>query len=159
MFCDYWKMATRLEVPNERDRLHRANVHARYSADSKHYVNSTGWIDGCAWFRSVAEHGTGMPFFLSEMFDGSVMNFRIALSRGELVLVRLNEVDDWIGQMTGVRPTTRRRVSSVDRPRAVTDAVEDARVLIEELAERDWEYDQAADEYFMMRDAGQPFVA
>lgn len=158
MFCDYWKMATVLEVANERDRSHRAHVHARYRADSKCYVNSAGGIDGCAWFRSVAEHGTGMPFFLCEMFDGSVTNFRVALAKGELSLVRIHEIDDWVNQMTGVRPTTRRRVSRDNRPRAVSAALEDAKVLIDELAERDWEYDQAADEYFMMRDCGQPFV-
>lgn len=157
MFCDYWKMAT-MEVVGESHESHGARVHGRYREDGKHYMDSAGRIDGCAWLRSVAEHGTGMPFFLHEMFDGSVTGFRVALATGELALVRLDEVDDWIGQMTGVRPTTRARVSSTNRPREVAAALEDATALIDELAERDWEYDQAADEYFMMRDCGQPFV-
>lgn len=155
MFCDYWVQAMAedshphgLEEPQQ----HRRRIRERYRIDSMNYVDRSGRIDSRAWFRSYAHHRTGMPFSMVEMFDGSVTSLRLALRAGALTMLQMSDIDPWLRDLTGCSHVVRRRTSVDRRPPAVVAALEDAREIIDALAETDWAFDQAADEHLSIGD-------
>lgn len=153
IFCDYWVQAMLLDSTqhmSEALRLHHYRIREQYRIDSEQYVDRHGRIDAIAWFRSYARHGAGMPFTMGEMFDGSVTSLRLALQSGDLTLLRMRDIDPWLRDLTGCSHVQRRRTSADKRPAAVVTALEEARDIIDALAETDWTYDQAADEHLSM---------
>lgn len=157
MFKDYWRMAFGggyglAATP------HEERVIARYRADSQAYVDGSGMIDGNAWFRAFSSFGTGMPFSMADVFDGSVMNLRLSLASGDMNVVQTEKMDDWLGALTGVDHVVHRRVSG-SAPENVLVALDEARHFVDQLAERDWTYDQAVDEYELMSRLGRRFRA
>jgi hypothetical protein len=153
MFCDYWVQAMdarQAPAGSQIKQRHRASIRERYRIDSEQYVDRHGRIDAIAWFRSYAQHGVGMPFTMGQMFDGSVTSLRLALQSGDLTLLRMRDIDPWLRDLTGCSHVQRRRTSADKRPAAVVTALEEARDIIDALAETDWTYDQAADEHLRM---------
>jgi hypothetical protein len=157
MFTDYWRMAFSggydlATTP------HEERVIARYRADSQAYIDASGKIDGNAWFRAFSSFGTGMPFSMADVFDGSVMNLRLSLASGDMNLVPTEKMDDWLRALTGIEDVVRGRVSG-SMPENVLLALDEAQDFVDQLAERDWIFDQAVDEYELMSRLGRRFRA
>lgn len=157
MFKDYWRMALGGGYENDAPQ-HQARIMARYREDSQAYLDGSGRIDGQAWFRAFSTFGSGMAFSMAEVFDGSAMNLRLALANGEMKVVETGRMDDWLRALTGAGEVAHGRVSGPP-PENVRLALEEARGLVDQLAERDWMYDQAVDEYQMMSRLGRRFRA
>lgn len=158
MFKDYWRMALRARTAEGQGTPHHKRIAARYRADSEAYLDDTGRIDARAWFSAFSSFGAGMPFSMAEVFDASVMNLRLSLANGEMNIVQTEKMDDWLRALTGVDHVVRGRVSG-SMPDNVVRALDEARDLIDDLAERDWMYDQAVDEYELMSRLGRRFCA
>jgi hypothetical protein len=157
LFCDYWNQA--LSYNSEFDPLNSegGSLTEFYKKDSEYYLDEKRHINGRDWFRSFMANGSGFPFSMEDIFDGSVMNFRYALAEGEIHLTKTGNIDSFLSMLTGSEKIERKRVSNKNRPESVVAALSDARDIIDELVERDWAYDQVADEYFTIMESGQKF--
>lgn len=156
MFCDYWVQAMASDSAGdgfEQPTQHLRRIQERYRIDSASYVDRDGRIDSHAWFRSYARNGAGIPFSMAEMFDGSVTSLSLALRSGALTMLRMSDIDPWLRDLAGCSHVPRRRTSVDRRPPAVVAALEDAREIIDALAETDWAFDQVADEHLSLGDA------
>lgn len=159
MFADYWTQVGVAEdrMPSDRPlTAHRGRLLTQYRNDAVHYRRSDGSIDGRAWFRAFAEHGGGVPFFLTEVFDGSLDRFRSELDSGVLQLVRTSDVGRFVTELTGDEASEPVRRSRSDLDPAIAPALAEASDLIDDLARRDAAFDtviaeRLADETFLPR--------
>lgn len=148
MFRDYWtqvRIAAEHAAKQVQLSAHRAVVVQQYADDSRHYLRDNNSIDGRAWFRAFAEHGTGgAPFFMSDFFSDPAQA-REAIESGNLTLFPTASLDALLTDICGVAPPRRSRVSSPAHPEAVAAALSDAADLIEDLARRDDGYSWMTD--------------
>ncbi len=145
VFTDYWTQVGKAKSPFHRDKFrsrHRARVLTQYRQDSKHYLKD-GTIDGHGFFLAFEEHGPGIPFFLSEIFD-SPTQFENALSDRDIFPVPTRNLDLHLSRLAGEDRVMSNRVSQTPSP-AVTEALRDAHDIIERLASRDDAFDKLLD--------------
>ncbi len=152
VFRDYWTQVDTITKLMSQENLQLPDIdgnpsapHVRavregYLEDSKHYIDDNGVINGRAWFSAFGEHGAGVPFYLSEVFNDDPKRFRKLVKSGTLRVVATRDVDSLTKELTGeVRPRKRK---SIDRNPAVEQAIIDASDIIDELALRDAEFDR-----------------
>ncbi len=87
-----------------------------------------------------------MPFFLTEVFGGSVDRFRAELDSGVLQLVRTSDVSRFTRDLTGTGVDQQRR-SRADLDPAIAPAIEEAADIIDALARRDAVFDAVIAEH------------
>lgn len=143
MFRDYWEQVGRGELYASGEAVartqHVKNVALNYLADSAHYRDESGAINGVDWFNAFTLTRGGLFFLLDDVFDRQPELLETALSTGRLLPVPTRELDGYLRNLSGSEPV-RRRVSSEPSP-AITAAIHDARDLIDELAAIDRPYD------------------
>lgn len=141
MFMDYWTQVSRIQSPSDIDlKPHVERMLQAYEQDAKHYLDESGYLNGIAWFRAFAEHGGGVPFFLSEVFE-SPDELAAEVASGRLEVIPTREIDNVISNLTGINEIKRQRVSTMNDNEAVLNAIAEAGELIESLAARDTEYE------------------
>lgn len=141
MFTDYWMRVAEAEKVERGAPVepHRRPVLSGYRADAVHYRDPDGAIDGRAWFTAFAAHGSGMPFFLDEVF-GTPHRLRRLLDRGAVVAIPTTGVDALMAER-GLE-NVRQRVSTNRDDPPVRDALAASADLVDELARRDADYDR-----------------
>ncbi len=146
-FRDYWSQVDEAKERKERERgkpinsesRHTKNKQFKYLEDSRHYEDEEGNIDGVAWFTAFREHGSGVPFFIDDVFDGNFKLFKKQTNNERLRLYPTSNVDQLTLEITQkVQPRT--RVSNTPT-RAILQAIEDASEIIDELSLRDAKFD------------------
>lgn len=148
MFTDYWTQVFTAERYHSGEidlTTHRLNVVSRYLRDSAHYRDGRV-IDGKAWFRAFRVYGAGVPFLLSEVFDGSTSLFRDALESGALRVIPSSQLDEFLFELTG-RETFRRSRVSVSLSTSLRNALEEASSLIDEIVDKEAPYDHIIAEH------------
>ena len=144
IFTDYWTQVAEAErAADDRSALtwHEARTLGGYLQDSIHYRDADGRIDGVGWYRAFAEHGSGAPFFLDQVFDGSPQRLEEEARAGRLRLIPTSGLDAFQEELMGAGARTRHRVSRAAEAGAVSAALSDAAPLIDQLATRDARYD------------------
>ncbi len=111
-----------------------------YLDDSKHYVDADGQIDGVAWFSSFAEHGSGIPFFMDDIFEHDVHGFAERVKSGKLRLIPSHRLDRYIKKNLQVAPQ-RHRASAAPSSNIVA-ALKASASILTEVALRDADYDR-----------------
>ena len=118
---------------------HRRPVLSGYRADAVHYRRPDGAIDGRAWFTAFAAHGSGIPFFLDEVF-GTPRRLRRLLDRGALTVIPTTGIDALMAERGFAN--VRERVSTNRDDPAVRDALAASEDLVDDLARRDAAFDR-----------------
>ena len=70
MFRDYWEQVATAEdyiAETKTASVHRQAIGRRYLADSRHYRDETGRIDGLAWFSTFAQYRGGVTFLMEHV--------------------------------------------------------------------------------------------
>jgi hypothetical protein len=142
MFRDYWRQVELSEVQTGEERLR--GKRRVYVEDSRHYVDKDGEINGRAWFSAFAEHGAGIPFFMSEMFDDTSQIVQAVESK-QLEIVPTSDITAFYDGIGLVNPG-RKRESSLQKLKPVLKAIAEAEPIIDELALRDAEFDRKLEE-------------
>jgi hypothetical protein len=143
MFKDYWTQVGIADAFASGDvnlSPHNISAFLKYQSDAAHYRDSAGRINGVAWFKSFAENGGGIPFFLDEVFKSPEQMYDEGTS-GRLTVVPTANMDNWITTYVRNASLERKRVSQPDNPEFVRKAIEDARDIISDLSLRDKAYD------------------
>lgn len=160
MFSDYWhhvNLASSDKIIRDAFSSHKQKILERYYEKSRQFQNVDGSIEAGLWFDSFANFGTGMPFMLNDVFDGSPTHFRLALANNEIDLIETKQIDNWLADLCGTVTIERSRVSHTHMTTAVRGAINDSKTIIDQIAERDWAYDQAASEYLTQIKLGKRF--
>ena len=153
-FRDYWARAALGELPTRAAAKHnRQNGNLpfetfqqdirEFKADSIHYRDSHGAIDGPLWFHTVLTH-PGLPFLLKDIF-GPVGALDDALNSGRLTFIPTTNIDAEITRLTGSRPV-RVRVSP-PKPPDVALAIEQSAELIQQMVDEDAEHEEVIRAY------------
>jgi len=142
MFRDYWEQVATAEeylAGTKSSTVHRHAVGRRYLADSQHYRDETGRIDGVAWFSTFAQYRGGVTFLMEQVFEQQPDVLANALADGRLKAIPTAELDATTESITG-KEARRRRVSSA--PSAfLTAAIEESAELIDAIAAFDAPFD------------------
>jgi hypothetical protein len=158
-FRDYWARAAIADLPprlaaryNRRNgtlslEKFRQDIQ-EFKADSMHYRDANGAIDGRLWFHTVLTD-PGFPFLLKDIF-GPVENLAEALTSGTLTLIPTSTLDVEISRLTGTHPS-RVRVSPA-LPAEVARAIEQSAELISQMADADAQHEEVVRAYFARQD-------
>lgn len=160
-FIDYW---TQVDTAQKRERgenvdltffgrnspeaLNQARLD-QYLADSVHYLDQQGNIDGIGWFRAFNEYGTGVPFLMQEVFGGDVDALKADLKSKKLTVLPSSKIDKWIRKMTGT--TMPRLRKSITPTPALFIALKNAAPMIDVIAQRDAPFDRVLGAYLRDR--------
>lgn len=142
MFTDYWTrvfVADRYRSGEIDLTPHELGVAMNYFNDALHYRDGRV-INGATWFRAFAQHGGGIPFFLSEVF-GAPSELAEVLASGVVRAIPIEQLDQFTAELLNDAPAERRRVS-VTPSSALSAAIKDARGVIDEMVARELPWDR-----------------